>query len=310
MSDYDWNRYQNQLDTAAPRELNRERSFLEGMTPAEVDRQNQMLTGTQDAAAGYAGAQMDAQNEAEQRRVDLWEDRGLHAWEIAGTQGPSQVQAPQSSPAKAATQSPQMLGQLIQAATSAKNVETQSKAQVMSAAISAGASGVGSFLGSDATKYSADASKEVGLSQVEQQKVANGLRERELIVNAERLRTMSTTDLQKVAIEQFRVYADQLPKFKLKTFFGEITGHQSNNADLLMAWSRDRFNNEDMPPFFAQLSNDALQELVNKNMSWVDSANNLGNLMNTAGEKTYGGIMDTLKHTRDGLGFLKNIIPK
>lgn len=282
MSDWDWDKHQRQLDRANPGEIRRESDFLRGLAPAEVDRQNQIMSGTQTAAAEYSGAMMDEENAAEQRRRELWEDQGLHAWEVYGTKGPDSVQAP-SGPSGTGTKNPQMLAQLTQQATSLKQTEMQAHAQIMSAALSSGANMFGAKTAADASMYGSDIAEKVGLAQVDQQKVGNVLRERELVVNAERLRTMSEVDKQQLITNQFKAMGDVLPKMKMKTIFGEIEQKYGQSGNQLMAWFSDGLKMSDAPPWMLELSNQKLTEMAQDNMVIARVGTNIMDTMHTAG---------------------------
>jgi hypothetical protein len=299
MSDYDWDKYQRQLDRANPGEIRRESAFLEGLTPAEVNRQDAMIRGTQDASVDFSGAMMDEENAAEQRRIDLWEERGLHPWEMVGTSSPSAVTGPNAGPSRP-TQNPAMLSDLIKAQTQASAAQTSAEAQVLSSVISAGSSIAGSFIGSDATKTAAKTAAEVGFDSNEVERLKARITEADVVNRARRMEAQTVNENKGVLLDIYKAIAAELPKFKLKTAFGEITGHQSDEANWLMNWAAKNFDPNESPAFWNELSNDATQKLVNEAMVFVDIQSSVGNALHTGGSNISSVAREFLGMLRKG----------
>lgn len=326
MSDYDWDKYQRQLDRANPKEIARQTQFLEGLAEPQAAFDSAQITGTLDAedqrmnTLGQTGINLEEQaaRQVGQANIDVEKDRvnqlgefGLNPWELLGAnQSINQVTAPNipGSPSKAAPPqagNPAMLSQLINSATSMENTKTQANAQIMSAALASGASLGSSNISAKAQTDSAQIAADVGFDRNEVERLKARLQEQDIVSRARRMAEQTEIENKRLLVDQFKAYAAELPKQKLKTWFGEITGHQSDEANSLMKWAAANFHRESMPSWFGELSNKKVQEMVSRNMVWVDMQNTVGGSLHEGATQ----IANFFSNAKKNLNFLPGLVP-
>jgi hypothetical protein len=289
MSDYDWDKYQRQLNRANPQEIQRQAQFLEGLQEPQAQFDSAQIRGTMDAEnermglLGQTGINLEEQAvrqvgeaniDMEQRRVDALGQFGLNPWELLGNnQSINQVTAPSvpNQPGRAKTpnmQNGQMLSQLIGSATQLQQTQMQTQAQITAAAIGAGANIGSSKIGAEAAVTSSKLQADAKLDSNEVERLKARIQEAGVSGQLKRWETLNRVDKDRLTLDVMKAVAHEIPKEKFETVFGTITQARGTQAKELIRWATT--NMETVPTFISEMSDPELTAMIDRTAKVAD----------------------------------------